>query len=132
MNPKLKPIRYLPQVLIAIIISLFILSPAWVVANKHDDATKILLMQKEMEHSDYYGNSDSIHNIKMTEFKSLLDSYISNYSPDKVYVRGALYYSKFLAKSHPHESITILHSLNEICDEMEFDSLSAFISHDIG
>ena len=123
--------RHINNVL-TVFILIFVLFPSQVKADKHDDSKKILLLQKELEHSEYHGSSDSLNMIKISQFKNLLDNFINQYPPNKPYVRGALHYAKYIAKSNPHESMLLLHSLNKICNQMGYDSLRAFISHDIG
>lgn len=114
------------------IFSVISMLPYEATADVDHDSMKILLLQKEMENDDYLGNSDSICEIKIQELKKLLDDFQTKHEPNKPYIRGKLYYAHHLMKSQPHQSLLLLHQMDSVCTEMGFDSLKAFISHDIG
>ncbi len=117
---------------IVVLLTITMLLPLGVFADKKQDSQALYQMQAEIEKGQYNAKPDSILQSKLLDFKKKLDGFIDKYEPDKQYVNSITFYANNIAKQSPREGIELLHQANEICDEYQFDTLKAFISHDLG
>ena len=124
---KHKTFFYFPFLVLLIVV---FLTPVHLFADKKSDSEYLYYLQGELESIGFEGN-DSTTNGIVLEFKSKLEQFITDYQPNKQYVRSITYYAKYMANKNPRESIRLLHEANLICEEFQFDTLKAFVSHDL-
>jgi len=113
-----------------ITLAVLLFSSTSLFADKQSDSERLYMLQKELENSDFSGN-DSTANLIVIKLKSSLDKFVNDYKPNKQYVRSITYLAKHLANKNQRESIRLLHQANLICEDMQYDTLNAFVSHDL-
>ena len=127
MNCSKRKTIFFPFLVLLIVV---ILTPVRLFADKKSDSEYLHNLQGELENNDFAGN-DSTTNGIVLEFKTKLEQFIVDYQPNKQYVRSLTYLAKHLASKNPRESIYLLHQANQICEEYQYDTLKAFVSHDL-
>ena len=118
-----------PCLIVLLIITMLL--PLGVFADKNQDSQALSQIRAEIEEGNYNAESDSILQRKLLDLKEKLDAFIAKYEPNKQYVTATTFYANNIAKQSPRVAIELLHQAEEICDEHQFDTLKAFISHDL-
>jgi len=109
-----------------------ITSPLFIFADKTEASKSLYNLQHEIENNDFSKGNDSIELAKQSLLKNKLDSFILFYEPNKQYVRSLTYYAKYIAKEDSKRGLALMQKAEHICEQNNYDTLMAFISHDIG
>lgn len=120
------------RTLALLFLTIFIwLLPTNLFAGKKELSSMLYQKQKEIENNDFSKGNDSIASIKYDEFKKLLDSFIVFYEPNKQYVISLNLYANHISRNSPSEGINLLQKAEQICEKHDFDTLKAFVTHDL-
>jgi signal transduction histidine kinase len=120
--------KSLPSILLVLILFLF---SSKIFAGEKELSSRIYDKQKQIEQIDVYNGSDSLSEKEYSNLKLLLDSFITIYSPNKQYVISLNYYANHIRRNNPRKAIDLLQDAEQICEKDNYDTLKAFITHDL-
>ncbi len=100
-------------------------------AGKKELGNLIDTKRDKLEKLDVYSGNDSIISKEYSQLKTLLDSFNLMYQPNRQYVRSLNFYANYIKENKPKEAIILLQKAERICELNKYDTLKAFITHDL-